>query len=126
MRLAQPRAPASLQVEPMALMALVALNTYGSMLGDVRPARRRRPSMHHHGLRRCLCRQWRRIACDLAAIGFGPVRLAAATGRHFALLAIKPSSGSSAAAAGGPIDDRRGETAKEDTHLKTWESKQVD
>lgn len=58
----------------------------------------------------------------LAEIGFGPVRLAAATGRHFALVATKPAPGQ-AGMAPGEIDDRRQQTAKEDTHLKTWEAK---
>jgi len=58
----------------------------------------------------------------LAEIGFGPVRLAAATGRHFALVATKPAPGQ-AGTAPGEIDDRRQQTAKEDTHLKTWEAK---
>ena len=62
------------------------------------------------------------LAPDLCALGFGPVRLAAATGRHFALVASKPTP-EAALAAGGPIDDRRAETAKTDTHLQTWESK---
>lgn len=57
---------------------------------------------------------------DLVALGYGPVRLAAATGRHFALLATKPPDADTAA---GPIDDRRAETVKEDTHLKTWEAR---
>ena len=58
----------------------------------------------------------------LAEIGFGPVRLAAATGRHFALVATKPAPGE-AGRTPGEIDDRRQQTAKEDTHLKTWEAK---
>lgn len=57
----------------------------------------------------------------LAELGFGPVRLAAATGRHFALVATKPEPGEADMA--GEIDDRRRQTAKEDTHLKTWEAK---
>ncbi|KAL1500604.1 hypothetical protein AB1Y20_013256 [Prymnesium parvum] len=58
-----------------------------------------------------------RLADELCKIGFGPVRLVAATGRHFALVATKGVS------PGGPVDDRRVETAKQDTHLKSWESK---
>ena len=57
------------------------------------------------------------LANDLAKLGYGPITLAAATGRHFALVATKSAAG------GGPVDDRRAETAKADTHLKTWESK---
>ena len=63
------------------------------------------------------------LAHDLASMGFGPIRLAAATGRHFALLATKSPEAASGAGAGGPIEDRRAETAKADTHLNTWESK---
>lgn len=62
------------------------------------------------------------LPAALAALGFGPVRLAAATGRHFALVATKPREGDGAAAP-GLVDDRRRETAKVDTHLKTWEAK---
>mmetsp|Transcript_18988 Transcript_18988/g.38693 ORF Transcript_18988/g.38693 Transcript_18988/m.38693 type:complete len:112 (-) Transcript_18988:156-491(-) len=58
---------------------------------------------------------------DLRNIGFGRIRLAAATGRHFALLATKPADGVDARTE--PIDDRRAETAKADTHLQTWEAK---
>lgn len=54
------------------------------------------------------------------AAGFRQVQLAAATGRHFALVATKPASADAPADA---IDDRRAETAKADTHLKTWESR---
>ena len=61
------------------------------------------------------------LAAELAAMGFSTVRLAAATGRHFALLAVKGD-----AETPGTVDDRRTETAKEDTHLKTWESKAKD
>ena len=57
------------------------------------------------------------LAADLVDLGFGSVKLAAATGRHFALVATKGAEGG--------VDDRRAETAKEDTHLKTWESKEV-
>mmetsp|Transcript_61655 Transcript_61655/g.169476 ORF Transcript_61655/g.169476 Transcript_61655/m.169476 type:complete len:84 (-) Transcript_61655:298-549(-) len=57
---------------------------------------------------------------DLAALGFDEVALTAATGRHFALVATKPLAG---APPRGVVNDRRHETAKEDTHLKTWEAK---
>jgi hypothetical protein len=65
------------------------------------------------------------LPADLVSIGFGPVRLAAATGRHFALVATKPSSTQQASGGVGTIDDRRAETAKPDTHLKTWESRRA-
>lgn len=58
---------------------------------------------------------------ELSARGFSPVRLAAATGRHFALVATKASDDADGHL--GQIDDRRQETAKVDTHLKTWEAK---
>ncbi|KAL7547924.1 hypothetical protein ACHAWF_011196 [Thalassiosira exigua] len=60
---------------------------------------------------------------------FDEVRIASATGRHYALVAVKGTDGGNE----GPrkwarIDDRRflpdGEYAIEDTHLKPWESKQ--
>jgi len=60
------------------------------------------------------------IAHDLAAIGFSEVRLTAATGRHFALVATKGAVGASS---GCSVVDRRREAAKVDTHLKTWEAK---
>ena len=69
------------------------------------------------------------LPSDLVDLGFRPVRLAAATGRHFALLATKPREGEAEEDEEGGsldtdvlIDDRRAETAKEDTHLKTWEA----
>jgi SAM-dependent methyltransferase len=58
---------------------------------------------------------------DLAEIGYGSIRLTAATGRHFALVATKPGQPKNAAQA--TIDDRRAEMAKPDTHLKTWQAK---
>ena len=51
------------------------------------------------------------IAQDLRDLGFD-VRLQAATGRHFALVATVGGQGT--------IDDRRTETALPDTHLATW------
>jgi len=57
---------------------------------------------------------------DLAAMGFGDIKLTAATGRHFALVASKQAEGSTGA---GAIDDQRSENAKPDTHLKTWQAK---
>ena len=62
---------------------------------------------------------------DLAAIGFGTVKLTAATGRHFALVATKPADAAAAAFSSSPaiVEDLRAEFAKPDTHLKTWESK---
>ena len=56
------------------------------------------------------------LPADLVDIGFGPVKLQAATGRHFACVATKPTD----AAAPRAVDDRRAETAKEDTHLRTF------
>ena len=56
------------------------------------------------------------LPADLVDIGFGPVKLEAATGRHFACVATKPVD----AAAPRAVDDRRAETAKEDTHLRTF------
>uniref|UniRef100_A0A7S4EVE3 Methyltransferase type 11 domain-containing protein n=2 Tax=Chrysotila carterae TaxID=13221 RepID=A0A7S4EVE3_CHRCT len=56
---------------------------------------------------------------DLLATGFRDICLAAATGRHFALVATKPRDGREGRT---EIDDRRLETAKEDTHLNTWEA----
>ena len=58
----------------------------------------------------------------MAAAGFSSVRLAAATGRHFAMVATK--RGRSDRGKEPVIDDRRVETAKGDTHLKTWEAKE--
>ncbi|KAJ1630393.1 S-adenosyl-L-methionine-dependent methyltransferase [Pavlovales sp. CCMP2436] len=58
------------------------------------------------------------MPADLFEAGFSTVRLAAATGRHFALVATKRADGDF----GEPmLDDRRRETAKADTHLQTWE-----
>ena len=57
---------------------------------------------------------------DLAAMGFDEVRLTAATGRHFAMVATKAAAG---ATPRGTVDDRRQETAKVDAHLKTWQAK---
>ena len=62
-----------------------------------------------------------RASQELSARGFSPVRLAAATGRHFALVATKASDDADGHL--GQIDDKRQETAKVDTHLKTWEAK---
>ena len=64
------------------------------------------------------------LAGDLVEMGFTTVQLAAATGRHFALRAVKRGDTDAQGGQRGTIDDRRQETAKEDTHLKTWESKQ--
>ena len=61
-----------------------------------------------------------RLPAELSALGFGTVRLAAATGRHFALVATKPAEGDIAPRV---VEDRRQATAKADTHLKTWEAK---
>lgn len=61
-----------------------------------------------------------RLPAELSELGFGTVRLAAATGRHFALVATKPEEGDTAPRV---VEDRRSETAKADTHLKTWEAK---
>ena len=70
---------------------------------------------------------WSQLVKDLEAAGFDRVAIGAATGRHFALVAKKPS----VAPAGPPrcvVDDQRWDPAtgahrKADTHLKTWESK---
>mmetsp|Transcript_38279 Transcript_38279/g.114599 ORF Transcript_38279/g.114599 Transcript_38279/m.114599 type:complete len:477 (+) Transcript_38279:60-1490(+) len=59
-------------------------------------------------------------AAALAEVGFGRIRLAAATGRHFALVCSRPLNGCEPDRA---VDDRRAATAKPDTHLKTWEAK---
>lgn len=74
---------------------------------------------------------------DLFDAGFETVRLAAATGRHFALVATLRSDADAADGAEGGqgegrpapvplarrmLDDQRTETAKADTHLKTWQS----
>ena len=59
-------------------------------------------------------------AAALAEVGFGRIRLAAATGRHFALVCSRPPNGCEPDRA---VDDRRAATAKPDTHLKTWEAK---
>jgi len=62
-----------------------------------------------------------------SGIGFESIRIAAATGRHFALVATKDANGGDDR---GVMDDRRfdegGNYAVEDTHLKTWESKSSD
>ena len=75
------------------------------------------------------------LAADLVRQGFAPVKLAAATGRHFAAIATKPAvpigeaeldaikRGAAAMADAGLIVDRRAETAKDDTHLLTWEAR---
>ena len=60
------------------------------------------------------------LPAELSELGFSTVRLAAATGRHFALVATKPEEGDTAPRV---VEDRRSETAKADTHLKTWEAK---
>ena len=69
------------------------------------------------------------------ASAYDDVKLCAATGRHYALIATKPSSSSSedeqvvanASQTNNSIDDRRfnadGSYAVADTHLKTWETK---
>jgi SAM-dependent methyltransferase len=61
------------------------------------------------------------LPAALSELGFTPVRLAAATGRHFACVATKPTAPVDAAAR--VVDDQRKATAKPDTHLKTWEAK---
>ena len=61
------------------------------------------------------------LPAALSELGFSPVRLAAATGRHFACIATKPTGPITAAAR--VVDDQRKATAKPDTHLKTWEAK---
>merc|ERR1712048_1270728 len=63
------------------------------------------------------------LPSDLQDIGFDAIKLTAATGRHFALVATRPQS--SADARGRTIEDLRAEFAKPDTHLKTWQSKRV-
>eukprot|EP00629_Pelagomonadales_sp_RCC1024_P015447 CAMPEP_0119296606 /NCGR_PEP_ID=MMETSP1329-20130426/50657_1 /TAXON_ID=114041 /ORGANISM="Genus nov. species nov., Strain RCC1024" /LENGTH=356 /DNA_ID=CAMNT_0007297541 /DNA_START=163 /DNA_END=1233 /DNA_ORIENTATION=- len=55
------------------------------------------------------------VAGDCVAAGFGRVKAVAATGRHYSLVADR------VAAAAPEIVDLRAETAKPDTHLKTWE-----
>ncbi|KAL7536460.1 hypothetical protein ACHAWF_008946, partial [Thalassiosira exigua] len=60
---------------------------------------------------------------------FDEVRIGAATGRHYALVAVKGTAGGDEVPwKRARIDDRRflpnGEYAIEDTHLKPWESKQ--
>mmetsp|Transcript_3468 Transcript_3468/g.8932 ORF Transcript_3468/g.8932 Transcript_3468/m.8932 type:complete len:396 (+) Transcript_3468:28-1215(+) len=60
------------------------------------------------------------LPAELSELGFSTVRLAAATGRHFALVATKPEEGDTASRV---VEDRRSQTAKADTHLKTWEAK---
>ena len=54
-----------------------------------------------------------RMAAAAANVGFSEVRLRAATGRHFALVAEK-------AATGAGVVDRRLETRLPDTHLASW------
>uniref|UniRef100_A0A7S2FBD2 Methyltransferase domain-containing protein n=1 Tax=Octactis speculum TaxID=3111310 RepID=A0A7S2FBD2_9STRA len=70
---------------------------------------------------------------DLLSAGFASVRVGAATGRHFALVAVKPPDPATNEEEHGVVltavglDDRRfdenGNHLKEDTHLKTWEVK---
>ena len=62
---------------------------------------------------------------DLRDAGFQDIRIAAATGRHFALVA---RLGSSSVDGNGVVDmrfDAQGRHLKKDTHLKTWESKKA-
>lgn len=62
------------------------------------------------------------LLTDLKHIGFRPIKLTAATGRHFALVATKPEEGVTGND-DDAIEDFRAEFAKPDTHLKTWQSK---
>jgi len=67
---------------------------------------------------------------DLFSCGFDTVRIAAATGRHFALVATKPPDGDKPQKKKRRVlDDRRFDSSGEhriaDTHLKTWESKKA-
>lgn len=62
------------------------------------------------------------LAADLLGAGFAPVKMAAATGRHFACVATKPACGERPSAEEALID-LRAATAKADTHLMTWEAK---
>ncbi|KAJ1445020.1 S-adenosyl-L-methionine-dependent methyltransferase [Pelagophyceae sp. CCMP2097] len=55
-----------------------------------------------------------RLAEDVRGAGYGNVRLRAATGRHFALVAT--------AGNGAGVDDKRLETRLPDTHLQTWQA----
>ena len=62
------------------------------------------------------------------ASAYQDVKICAATGRHYALIATKPySSEDRASETRNSIDDRRfnadGSYAVADTHLKTWETK---
>jgi ubiquinone/menaquinone biosynthesis C-methylase UbiE len=62
------------------------------------------------------------------SVGNGFVKIAAATGRHYALLAKKGDSNQSKAENSSLQDNRfleDGRYALEDTHLKPWESKEV-
>lgn len=65
----------------------------------------------------------RGIIQDLETLPFDSVKLRAATGRHFALVATKSSSSSSSSEL--DVDDRRAETAMHDTHLATFKTKQT-
>ena len=65
---------------------------------------------------------------EYIASAFQDVKICAATGRHYALIATKPfSSENRASQTRNSIDDRRfnadGSYAVADTHLKTWETK---
>jgi len=68
---------------------------------------------------------------EYIALAYQHVKLCAATGRHYALIAIKPSENrkeiADASLTVNSIDDRRfnadGSYAVADTHLKTWETK---
>ena len=53
------------------------------------------------------------MAAAAANVGFSEVRLRAATGRHFALVAEKVATGAG-------VVDRRLETRLPDTHLASW------
>ena len=56
------------------------------------------------------------VANDCVAAGFGKIKAVAATGRHYAMVCDKVP--------GAEILDLRADTAKPDTHLKTWELKE--
>lgn len=60
----------------------------------------------------------RGIVADLEKLPFDTVKLRAATGRHFALVATKASSSPKSLR----VDDRRAETAMPDTHLATFKT----
>mmetsp|Transcript_14113 Transcript_14113/g.46082 ORF Transcript_14113/g.46082 Transcript_14113/m.46082 type:complete len:323 (+) Transcript_14113:346-1314(+) len=64
----------------------------------------------------------RGLAADLVDLGFHHVKIRAATGRHFALVATTLVGGQETNEDErlGVIDDRRLETALPDTHLATW------